>query len=871
MPPKRRKCGACKGDGHDRRNCPALRATQAENLAIPAVDNRNGVDGGPSRLPIGATMPEIIPNINWDKVCYVLFDLETTGGSRTKDDIIELAAMVLGPDGIAIEDGSFESLIRPHRKITPYITTLTGITNEMVKTAPTFPEVMNSFFRFVGGIVRSHCILSSTIVDAIVLVAHNGRAFDIPFLLRSLQGHNLQSLLSDDPRYGYFIDTLHVARTFLGGSAATPTNNRLGTLFQFVTGAEMENSHRAMGDVKALYTVFRSPQFWDRRIESLNAFPPIPAVDVSTESDSDESDSDTDSVEGRERVLVEQDIDESDPKNEDVDEVLGDYWQDGEFIPSEVPEEMFQKFTERFSSPRRPGERRTGLQVSEGMANSPIKAWRLIFTTAILERIVKHTNKYGQKKLSLDWTPIDKAELTDFIAVLFVMSIQKRKDKPSNWFSSNPLLESPVAKKITTGRQFQKMLRYLHCCDPDQNATSDDGEYDPSYKILEFKNSLEKRWAALFVPHQELSLDETLLRAFGRMKFKVRIISKAARYGIKLYVVTDAATAFVMGVLVYTGKYTYSDTRSESTKKTVQVVQQLCEPFRGSHRTVYVDRFYSSVDLLKQLEDMQLYTTGTILSNRIPRSMTIAKSSREFKAMNRGDSVSHVLTYTTTKGERKQAGLVAWKDRNIVYCITNDTPTAPMDECKRRGQGGIVTIKRPQVITKYNRHMGGVDLADMRRLHCHSTIMGQNRWWLKLFFYLLDVGTSNALVLYNEAMNGKQEPYNIVDFKNKVVEALVGPVLVDDIPSDQSVAHCMTNISGAERQRCTYCSLKGKVARTRYMCKGCGVPYCCIGSGKTDKDCFASAHENEGIREICIRHYRMQQTNTRKDLLKKRR
>ncbi|KAG7353811.1 hypothetical protein IV203_003166 [Nitzschia inconspicua] len=161
----------------------------------------------------------------------------------------------------------------------------------------------------------------------------------------------------------------------------------------FVTGAEMKNSHRAMGDVKALYTVFRSPQFWDRRIESLNAFPPIPAVDVSTESDSDESDSDTDSVEGRERVLVEQDIDESDPKNEDVDEVLGDYWQDGEFIPSEVPEEMFQKFTERFSSPRRPGERRTGLQVSEGMANSPIKAWRLIFTTAILERIVKHTNK----------------------------------------------------------------------------------------------------------------------------------------------------------------------------------------------------------------------------------------------------------------------------------------------------------------------------------------------------------------------------------------------------------------------------------------------------------------------------------------------
>ncbi|KAG7365231.1 transposase IS4 [Nitzschia inconspicua] len=159
-------------------------------------------------------------------------------------------------------------------------------------------------------------------------------------------------------------------------------------------------------------------------------------------------------------------------------------------------------------SPRRPGERRSGLQLSEGMANSPIKASRLIFTTAILERIVKHTSKYGQKKLNLDWTPIDKADLTDFIAILFVMSIQKRKDKPSNWFSSNPLPESPVANKITTGRQFQKMLRYLHCCDPDQTATSDNGDYDPSYKILEINSSLEKRWTALFVPHEGIWKNE---------------------------------------------------------------------------------------------------------------------------------------------------------------------------------------------------------------------------------------------------------------------------------------------------------------------------------------------------------------------------
>jgi hypothetical protein len=30
------------------------------------------------------------------------------------------------------------------------------------------------------------------------------------------------------------------------------------------------------------------------------------------------------------------------------------------------------------------------------------------------------------------------------------MSVQKRKDKPSNWFSDNPLLESKIAKRVTT-------------------------------------------------------------------------------------------------------------------------------------------------------------------------------------------------------------------------------------------------------------------------------------------------------------------------------------------------------------------------------------------------------------------------------------
>jgi hypothetical protein len=111
----------------------------------------------------------------------------------------------------------------------------------------------------------------------------------------------------------------------------------------------------------------------------------------------------------------------------------------------------------------------------------------------------------------------------------------------------------------------------------------------------------------------------------------------------------------------------------------------------------------------------------------------------------------------------------------MVYCLSTDSNSFEFDECSRRGLGGIIRIPWPISLANYNKYMGGVDLADMRRLHCNSTIMGQNRWWLKLSFYLLDVGTSNALVLFNESKRiRKLKTQNIVQFKMKLVEDLVG-------------------------------------------------------------------------------------------------
>jgi len=869
-PPKVRKCGHCKGTGHDKRNCPVLKALAASNLAVGAVGEGTVATATPTALVTTTQTLQSDANINWDKVCYVLFDLETTAGARSDQDIIEISAVILGPHGIALEDGSFTSYVHTNKEISPFITGKTSISATTLVGAPDFSEVAVNFFCFIDRIVSGFASEEPTTeVDSVVFVAHNGKAFDFPILLHSLKRHDLFHLWEANSRYGLTIDTLEMARKiFISG--AKPSNNKLGTLYQFFTGSILQNAHQAYHDVTALSAIFRNNRFWDVRSTYCKWFGlqvPVSADGTSTTTttilppaevnDSDVSCSDDEEEE------------EEEEEQPPPPEPEGDYWEsDEDYVPDEIPMEKFMEFS---TSVARSRVLRTGIQIPADQANSPRKAWNLIFQHYILDKIVRHTNKYGQRECK-DWTDINKKDLLDFIAVLFLMSVQKRKDKPQNWFCDDPIFECKLAKKVMTGRQFGKMLRYLHCCDPDENGIAADGTYDPSYKVADFKNDLEKRWSLVFIPHQELSLDETLLRAFGRIKFKVRIVSKAARYGIKLYVLTDARTAFVLRVVVYTGQSTYNQSDTESNLKTVQVVQKLCENYRGSFRTVYVDRFYTSVDLLKQLEDMNLYVTGTMLSNRIPQSIHRAKSSKAFKTMRRGEFIKHSFNYKTLKGERKRAGLVQWKDRAPVICLTNDTSTIPTDTCKRRSAAGLIELTRPSVIGKYNQFMGGVDVADKRRLFADSTIRCQNRWWLKLFFYLLDAGTSNACVLYNEAMSGKQPPYNIIEFKSALVEWLIGDVMKGSAEIQSVVEHRLVEIPNKERQKCSYCSLMGNTqCRTRFMCPGCEVPYCAVWSGEEKKMCFEIAHGNEQIQSMCIQRYERAQQHTMKDVKQKRR
>ena len=81
---------------------------------------------------------------------FVVFDLETTGLSPYSEEIIQIAAVRMNR-GVVLESESFATYVNPGRRISSFITSYTGITNQHVMAAPDPVEALARFFGLRGG------------------------------------------------------------------------------------------------------------------------------------------------------------------------------------------------------------------------------------------------------------------------------------------------------------------------------------------------------------------------------------------------------------------------------------------------------------------------------------------------------------------------------------------------------------------------------------------------------------------------------------------------------------------------------------------------------------------------------------------------
>ncbi len=181
-----------------------------------------------------------------NKLTFVGFDIETTGLDPREHEIIEIGAV-----RFSMEEGlmdTFSSLVAPENPIPPKMTKIHGITNEMVKDAPSIDRVLEDFIGFIGD-------------DP--LLAHNSQ-FDAKFIAYYLDQHELS--------YGknLIYDTLPLSRKIILDSE----NHKLPTLVERFK-IKVSQAHRALDDSKACMEVFiKLMSLWigneDRYLTDLN-------------------------------------------------------------------------------------------------------------------------------------------------------------------------------------------------------------------------------------------------------------------------------------------------------------------------------------------------------------------------------------------------------------------------------------------------------------------------------------------------------------------------------------------------------------------------------------------------------------------------
>ena len=162
---------------------------------------------------------------------FAVLDLETSGGSpRLGAGITEIGVVKVKGGQIL---GTFQSFVDPGHALPYFITELTGITDQMLVSAPFIDEILPTLFEFLGN------------PDETVVVAHNS-PFDLSFLKAAALTHEI-----DWPEY-VTVDTARLARAVLDRDEVA--NCKLSTLSQFF-GATTSPNHRALDDATATVDV----------------------------------------------------------------------------------------------------------------------------------------------------------------------------------------------------------------------------------------------------------------------------------------------------------------------------------------------------------------------------------------------------------------------------------------------------------------------------------------------------------------------------------------------------------------------------------------------------------------------------------------
>ena len=251
-----------------------------------------------------------------------------------------------------------------------------------------------------------------------------------------------------------------------------------------------------------------------------------------------------------------------------------------------------------------------------------------------------------------NWRPTSAEEMRGFVAINFAMGINdspEYKDPRSTDTTTHNIFISSVMPR----NRYEKLCQYMH-----SSLAVNEIQGDKLAKVRPIISVCEESFARCFMPSQNLSVDEAMIRFDGRLGWKQYMPKKPVKWGLKLWLLCDAGTGYCVAFSVYTGK----DEHDEQLNLDLgyKVVMRLMRNYLLRYHHVYADNFFTSVHLAEDLLQADTYMCGTTRHTRkeFPKALATA-------VVQQGESVK--WTSDTDVMACK------WRDKRDIHMLsTND-------------------------------------------------------------------------------------------------------------------------------------------------------------------------------------------------------
>ncbi|XP_029304254.1 piggyBac transposable element-derived protein 4-like isoform X2 [Cottoperca gobio] len=468
---------------------------------------------------------------------------------------------------------------------------------------------------------------------------------------------------------------------------------------------------------------------------------------------------------------------------------------------------------------------------------TPLELFNLFFTNSVLDTIIRNTNIQGSTHHTANhpWSDITLQDMFSFMALIIYMGVVKCCCFTDYWRGGN-LYSLPFPKLVMTGRKFLMITGSLQLNSPaavDANELKKGtADYDRLCKIKPLYDEMREACMRNYHPGQEMSIDERMVATKARTGYKQYTKKKPAKSECKLFVLTDSKNGYTWDFFVYGGRPLGNTGRGLGYESVMALMDT---PILGTGYKLYVDNFYTSPTLFRDLLQKKIWACGTIRTNIIGFPKT------------EDNSLDSKSPRGSIRWMRKDSLLfIQWRDTGDVFMCSALHTAHSEDTVRRRvksanGQWTVKDVSVPPCVKDYSRCMDGVDLSDA--LIGYYKVLHKTRTWYKTFFFhFMDIAIINAFVLHKAIATGKgQKPMNQKAFRETLVEQLaqVGspsttrPGSPPPPPSSHHRPVYITGNSTEGRLKCRQCH-----AKTPLKCASCGVPLCFVAG----RDCYNDWH-----------------------------